>query len=65
MGKGYYHQIIKILKKELGAYYVRNGKGSHEIWKTRDGLPVTVPRNCYVRTTANEVLKQAGLNKRF
>jgi predicted RNA binding protein YcfA (HicA-like mRNA interferase family) len=65
MPQGFYRELTDILKTELGAYYLRNGKGSHEIWKTESGLPVTVPRNCYNRTTANEVLKQAGLTKRF
>ena len=65
MVKGYYHQLIDILKKEAGAFYVRNGKGSHERWDTAEGIPLTVPRNCNSRDTANEVLKQAGLPKRF
>ncbi len=65
MPQGYYRLLIDILKNELDVHYVRSGKGSHEIWQTKNGLSLTIPRNCYNRITANEVLKQAGLAKRF
>jgi predicted RNA binding protein YcfA (HicA-like mRNA interferase family) len=49
-----------------GCWIVRSGKGSHEIWfspVTR--RHITVPRSTKSRHTANEVLKQAGLEKAF
>jgi predicted RNA binding protein YcfA (HicA-like mRNA interferase family) len=65
MGQGFYRELIEILKEEAGAYYDRQGKGSHERWKTRDGIPLSVPRNCPSAHTANAILKDAGLPKRF
>jgi predicted RNA binding protein YcfA (HicA-like mRNA interferase family) len=65
MVQGYYHQLIAILKQEAGAYYVKNTKGSHERWNTADGTPLHIPRNCPSPFTANAILKDAGLPKRF
>ena len=65
MVKGYYHQLIEILTSEAGAYYVKNTKGSHERWNTSDGIPLHIPRNCPSAYTANTILKDAGLKKRF
>ncbi|MBI3514623.1 MAG: type II toxin-antitoxin system HicA family toxin [Proteobacteria bacterium] len=52
--------------REAGCFFVRAGKGSHEIWES----PVTkrrfpVPIAIVSRHTANDVLKQAGLPKSF
>jgi predicted RNA binding protein YcfA (HicA-like mRNA interferase family) len=45
---------------------LRSGKGSHEIWvNPSTGRHVTVPRTTKSRHTANDVLKQAGLPKKF
>jgi hypothetical protein len=59
----------KDLKKHLraaGCYFERQGKGDHEIWFS----PITsvkfiVDNAIKSRHTANAVLKQAGLPKRF
>lgn len=57
---------IKAALAEAGCRFVRPGKGSHEIWWSRVvGRHVTVPINCVSRHTANAVLRQAGLPKRF
>ena len=61
----FYRDLIKILRAN-GFILVRGGKGSHEIWPNRAiNRQVTVPRNTKARHTANEVLKQAGLEKAF
>jgi predicted RNA binding protein YcfA (HicA-like mRNA interferase family) len=61
----FYRDLIAILRRH-GCYFVRSGKGSHEIWFSPiNGRHVTVPRNLKARHTANEVLKQAGLPKGF
>jgi predicted RNA binding protein YcfA (HicA-like mRNA interferase family) len=49
-----------------GFELLRSGKGSHEIWINRStGRHVTIPRTTKSRHTANDVLKQAGLSKKF
>jgi predicted RNA binding protein YcfA (HicA-like mRNA interferase family) len=51
---------------EAGCRFVRPGKGSHEIWWSPIvEKHVTVPANCVSRHTANAVLRQAGLPRRF
>jgi predicted RNA binding protein YcfA (HicA-like mRNA interferase family) len=64
MGAGFYAQIEKILRTN-GCFLVRQGKGSHEIWQSnlsakRFSVPVTVDK----RTTANAILKQAGIDQK-
>ena len=65
MVDGYYRRLTDILKKEAGAYFVAGGKGSHEHWMTKDGTPLVIPRNLDKRHTANGILKDAGLTKKF
>ena len=62
MGKGYY-DIIKPLPLAHGCTFVRQGKGSYEIWQSpirnrQFVLPYTVDS----RHTAKGILKQAGIN---
>ena len=64
MAKGYYNELIKILR-EHGFEYVRQAKGSHERWGNADGVEVTVPPNSGSRHTANAVLKQAGIDRKL
>jgi predicted RNA binding protein YcfA (HicA-like mRNA interferase family) len=60
----YYDELVKIMV-EQGCTRVPGGKGSHEKWKSSiNGRTVTVPRS-KSRHTANEVLKQLGIGKRF
>jgi predicted RNA binding protein YcfA (HicA-like mRNA interferase family) len=58
-------KLKKILRR-AGCYFVRQGKGDHEIWYS----PITkrhfvVDSKIKSRHTANAVLKQAGLSKQF
>ena len=39
---------------------VRDGKGSHEKWRSESGRALLVPRNLKSRHTANAILKDAG-----
>jgi len=62
---GFTGPLKKILKSN-GCYFVRQGKGDHEIWYspiTRLHFPVD--SDIKSRHTANAVLKQAGLEKQF
>jgi len=62
---GYYKRLRRILE-EAGCTLVRFGKGDHQVWYS----PI-VKKNVIVdggvmsRHSANGVLKQAGLPKRF
>ena len=61
----FYRELVKILRSN-GWQLQRSGKGSHEIWfNPATGRAVTVPRNTKSRHTANDVLKQAELEKKF
>ena len=62
---GYTLQLKKYLD-QAGCHFDRHGKGDHEIWYS----PITdvrfvVDNAIKSRHTANAVLKQAGLSKKF
>jgi predicted RNA binding protein YcfA (HicA-like mRNA interferase family) len=60
-----YRELVSILRQH-GFELVRPGKGSHEIWfNAETRRSVTVPRSTKSRHTANDVLRQAGLEKKF
>ena len=57
---------LKRLPREAGCYFVRPGKGDHEIWFSPiTGRHVTVDGKILSRHTANGVLKQAGLARKL
>ena len=57
---------VKQILKDAGCYFKRQGKGDHEIWfSPLSGRAFTVDSNIKSRHTANAVLKQAGLEKKF
>lgn len=60
---GYYKLVIDQLKLH-GYGYVKQGKGSHEIW-AKGQHPVTVPFNCDSRHTANGIMKSCGIKHKF
>ena len=61
----YYKDLIKLLQ-DRGCYFVRAGKGNHEIWHSpASGKNFTIPRTSKSRHMASEVLKQAGFEKVF
>ncbi|MCQ9372850.1 type II toxin-antitoxin system HicA family toxin [Methyloversatilis sp. XJ19-13] len=65
MGSGYTAKLKEILR-EAGCFYVRPGKGDHEIWESpHSGTRFPVDYTIKSRHTANQVLKQAGLPKQF
>ena len=61
--KGYYRILMEIFSR-YGAYFVRKGKGDHEIWRLGD-KQTTVDRGVTSRVTANKVLKQLGINEKI
>ncbi len=61
----YARQLRRILR-DAGYEFERQGKGDHEIWKHREtGNRVTLDVGTRKRHTANKILKDAGLPKRF
>jgi predicted RNA binding protein YcfA (HicA-like mRNA interferase family) len=61
----YAFQVKQILR-ENQCWKVRTGKGDHEIWfSPQSQRNFTVDSTIKSRHTANEILKQAGLGKRF
>lgn len=62
----HYTPLVKKRLHDNGCYFVRSGKGDHDIWFS----PITqrhfpVDHAIKSRHTANGVLKQAGLPKAF
>jgi predicted RNA binding protein YcfA (HicA-like mRNA interferase family) len=64
MGKNLYPKLERLLTA-AGCEFIRQGAGSHEIWRSPDGQKFTVPRDTVNRHTANGILKDAGLPKAF
>ena len=65
MGSSFTPQVKKFLTAQ-GCHFERHGKGDHEIWFS----PVTqrhfsVDGDIRSRHSANAVLKQAGIGKKF
>ena len=61
-----YASDLKIILKEARCWFVRQGRCDHEIWESpHTHRRFTVPTTIKSRHTANEILKQAGLEKRF
>ena len=63
---GDFTKPLKEYLREAGCFFERQGKGDHEIWYS----PITMLRfvvdnSIKSRHTANAVLKQAGLPKKF
>ena len=55
-----------MLLRSAGCVFVRQGKGSHEIWHS----PIThknisVPFTIQSKPTANAILRQAGINEKL
>jgi HicA-like toxin of HicAB toxin-antitoxin system len=62
---GYEREVRKFLQ-EHGCRFERPGKGDHEIWWSPISKRlITVDSKIKSRHTANEVLKQAGIGKKF
>lgn len=61
----YYLQVIQLLRA-AGYKKVPGGKGSHQKWYNSErDLLLIVPQNLKKRHTANGIMKDAGLKKKF
>ena len=61
-----YEKKVRDILKEYGCYFLRHGKGDHDIWHSPiNGANVTVDSKIKSRHTANAVLKQSGIDFKF
>lgn len=61
-----YTRSVKQVLRKSGCYFLRQGRGDHEIWFSPiSGKSFPVDSNIKSRHTANAVLVQAGLAKAF
>lgn len=61
-----YSKELKQSLRKAGCKFERQGKGDHEIWYSPiTGIRFVVDQKIKSRHTANGVLKQAGLPKKF
>ncbi|MDZ7842494.1 MAG: type II toxin-antitoxin system HicA family toxin [Gammaproteobacteria bacterium] len=61
-----YTRDLKKYLKANGCWFHRQGNGDHEIWESpHSGRRFQVDSKIVSRHTANEVCKQAGLEKAF
>ncbi|MGE5500548.1 MAG: type II toxin-antitoxin system HicA family toxin [Ignavibacteriales bacterium] len=61
----YTREVKKILKAN-GCWFVRQGRGDHEVWESPlNGKRFTVDGKIMSRHTANGTLEDAGLDKAF
>ena len=61
-----YGKAVRDLLDKNGCYFVRHGKGDHDIWHSPiTNCNITVDGKIFIRHVANNILKQAGINYRF
>ncbi len=61
-----YEKAVRDMLKDNGCYFVRRGKGDHDIWYSPiTNRHITVDGKIKSRHTANEIMKQSGIKKRF
>ena len=61
-----YEHIVRKVLQEKGCYFVRRGKGDHDIWYsplTKQNFPVD--GKIKSRHIANTIMKQSGVSHRF
>nr|WP_315104193.1 type II toxin-antitoxin system HicA family toxin [uncultured Catonella sp.] len=61
-----YEKKVREILKSYGCYFIRHGKGDHDIWHSPiNKQNVAVDGKIKSRHTANAILKQSGINYRF
>ena len=61
-----YERKVRIVMKNNGCYFKRQGKGDHEIWYSPiSNREISVDSKIKSRITANEIMKQSGINYHF
>ncbi len=61
-----YEKTVRDILSAHGCYFVRHGKGDHDIWYSPISKRYfTVDGKIKSRHTANAIMKQSGINHRF
>ncbi len=61
-----FEKKVREIMKDNGCYFVRHGKGDHDIWYSPiTKINVTVDGKIKSRHTANEIMKQSGIKHKF
>jgi hypothetical protein len=61
-----FESSVRSILKENGCYFLRRGKGDHDIWfSPLTNRKVTVDSKIKSRFTANAIMKQSGIAHRF
>jgi hypothetical protein len=60
-----YTPELKKILHDHGCIFHRQGKGDHELWRSPSGTCFVVDGKIKSRHTANAVLKQARIGKKF
>lgn len=61
-----YEKKVKDILRKSGCRFVRHGKGDHDIWYSPlTGRSFPVDTKIKSRHTANEIMKQSGIDYRF
>ena len=59
-------KVQRHILQQHGCYFIRHGKGDHDIWYSPiTNTNVTVDGKIKSRYTANEIMKQSGIDHRF
>ena len=62
----HYEKQVRDILSEHGCYFLRHGKGDHDIWFSPvTELPITVDSKILSRHTANGIMKRAGIKWHF
>ena len=65
MSKNFNPEIIRLVK-ENGCYFVRHGKGDHDIWYSPiSNTNFPVDSKIKARPVANKILKEAGIDEKI
>ena len=61
-----FEKKVREILSEYGCYFIRRGKGDHDIWFSPiTNRNVTVDSKIKSKYTAQAIMKQAGINKKF
>jgi len=61
-----YGRDVKKILKANGCSFVRNANGSHQLWQSPiNDCRFVVQKNLKSRKSANNILKQAGIDHKF
>ena len=61
-----YEKIVRDVLAANQCVFVRHGKGDHDIWFSPiTGRHITVDSKIKSRHTANAIMKQSGIDRRF